>query len=257
MKWVMISAVMVMLMTVNIVQADVWGLINGSFEDDGHIADITIQEPNGWDVNMPVGKLKGLVSNAWVTDGSYNLTLHSQSLMVYEANDTATVSQQINLTDANEIFFDLRLGNWNQNKISALMLIDEDEVWNSNDLGSDEYYDQAYAVGDKYRDGEIHTLSFGIRVEVSEQLWLSYFSNWDFIECTDFCDGNGLIAGDFNQDCYVDMDDFISIANLWRDELASYDRHNLYKGDDADPNGVINLFDLSLFAGNWLASSYD
>jgi len=246
----------VMLLSVNQVRAEACEIVNGSFEDDGSIPDITVQKPNGWDVNVPTTKLQGYVDKDWPTDGSYNLTLRS-ILGAFTIGDTATVSQQVDLTDVNEIIFDLKLGTWNPDKCSAIVLIDEDVVWDSNELDSGNYYDQVYAVEDKYRDGQMHKLSLGIRVKVSGTLWLRYVSHWDYIECTDFCGGNGLLAGDFDHDCYVDMNDLKSMGDVWLDEPASYDRHNLYKGDDVDSVAIINFLDFAVFADNWLQSSYE
>ena len=59
-----------------IVQAGTDIQINGSFEDDNYIGDITVKAPNDWnDVNVPANQFDGYVSSNWVTDGSYNLTL--------------------------------------------------------------------------------------------------------------------------------------------------------------------------------------
>ena len=101
---------MVILMVANIVQADVCGFINGGFEDDGEIDPLTeVNEPNGWDVNMPADKFGGYVKSVFVTDGGeYNPTLYSKygPGVTFYVDDMTTVSQDVNLTDANEIFFD-------------------------------------------------------------------------------------------------------------------------------------------------------
>ncbi len=69
-------------------------IVNGSFEDDGYIDYISVQEPNGWsDVNVPTSQFDGQVYHYWVTDGSYNLTLYSYWYVAFEVNDIATVSQ--------------------------------------------------------------------------------------------------------------------------------------------------------------------
>lgn len=260
-KAIFIGIMMVVLLAVNCVQAQDCQIVNGSFEDDGYIADITVKEPNGWDVNLPSGKFKGYVYTDWPTDGIYNLTLYSEWLKTFAVNDTATVSQQVNLTDANEIIFDLNLGPWEPNIFTAVMLIDDDVIWDSNSLGfgPGEYYNRTYTVEDKYRDGSLHRLAFGIRVivNVPSGLLKRYFTDWDYIECTEFCGGGGLLAGDFNHDCYVDYNDLGLFAEVWLSEVEKYDRYNLFKGDDgAEDGGTVTFRDFAVLGLNWLESSY-
>ena len=47
-------AVFIMLLWTNKIWAAGSGLVNGSFEADKWITDISVKEPNGWDVNMPM-----------------------------------------------------------------------------------------------------------------------------------------------------------------------------------------------------------
>jgi hypothetical protein len=253
--------IMLTLLAVNRVQAESCHIVNGSFEYDGYIADITVKEPNGWDVNMLASEFKGHVYNDWVTDANWNLTLYTNYFHTFKVNDIATVYQQINLTDANEIIFDVNLATdslkWDPNKVHALVLIDGETVWDSNNLSSGAYYDRVYTVEDKYRDGITHKLSFGIRVKVAGRLWRTYYTNWDHIECTEFCGGGGLLAGDFNHDCYVDYNDLKLFAESWLSEVEKYDRYNLFKGDDAnDTGGTVTFRDFAIFGLNWLESSY-
>jgi hypothetical protein len=253
----LVAITMAVLLAANSVQGQSCEIVNGSFEDDGYIADITVKEPNGWDVNLPAGKFKGFVDNDWSTDPSYSLTLRTQTWKTFSNGDTATVSQEVDLTDANEILFDLKLENWNSDKVSAVMLVDSDVVWDSNELGSGTYYDQIYTVEDKYRDGAQHTVSFGIRAKVSEMLYVFYVTKWDYIECTEFCGGGGLLAGDFDHNCYVDINDLELFAEVWLSEVEKYDRYNLFKGDDgADDGGTVTFSDFAVFGLNWQQSSY-
>jgi len=97
-KAIVFAAVMVMLTLANDIEARISFLVNGSFEDDGYITDITVKEPNGWDVNVPTAQFSGWVSNSWFTDGSYSLTIYSYWYATFEANDIATVSQDVYLT---------------------------------------------------------------------------------------------------------------------------------------------------------------
>jgi hypothetical protein len=254
---VVAGAVMVMLLAANYIQAEVCRIVNGSFEDDGRITDFTVKEPNGWDVNLPAGKFAGYVYRDWVTHGIYNLTLYSNRAN-FASGDIATVSQQVNLTAVNEVTFDLKLAtdgsNWDPNKCTAVVLIDGDVVWESNSIGPDvrgEYLDQVYTVDDKYKDGQPHLLSFGMRVNVAEKLWERYYTYWDSIGCTLYCGGGGLLTGDFNRDCFVDANDLEIIAQLWLEEVKPDEKCNLFHGDDFAGSGAIDFRDFAVFADRW------
>jgi len=254
------AAVIVTLLVADFVRAEASRIVNGSFEDDGWIKDVMVKDPNGWQVNTTGDRFRGYVDSDWPTDGSYNLTLYADFWKLFDAGDTATVSQELNLTDVNEIIFDLKLDTsaftpWDPGTCSAVVLIDDDVVWDSNDLGADvrgEYPGQMYPVSNKYRDGQPHTLSLGIRVNVSEQLWDRYITHWDFVEYTLYCGGGGLLQGDFNRDCYVDMTDLIEVADSWLGQVQPHDRFNLSRTDDTEGYGSINFLDFAVYANQWM-----
>ncbi len=254
------GVVMVMMLAGNMAQAEVCEIVNGSFEDDDRIYDITAQEPNGWDVNVPANKFSGYVYRDWPADGSYNLTVYSQWFETFDVNDMATVSQQVYLADVNQIIFDLKLETysmtgWDPNKCTAVLLIDDDVVWESNNASSDvrgEYFDQTCIIESKYRNEDLHKLSLGIRINVAEMLWERYIVQWDFIQCTLYCGGSELLAGDFNYDCRVDMSDFKLVADVWLGEVGPDSRYNLFKDDDVDTNGIVSFFDFAVFADTWM-----
>jgi hypothetical protein len=258
-----IGVIMVMLSAGNPAQAAVGEIINGSFEDDGQIYDIAAREPNGWDVNVPANKFGGYVYTDWPADGSYNLTVYSQWFQTFDVNDMATVSQDVYLADVNQIVFDLKLETysmtpWDPNMCTAVLLIDDNVVWESSNASSDvrgEYFDQTYTVEDKYRDEDPHKLSLGIRVNVAGMLWERYIAQWDFIQCALYCEGAGLSAGDFNRDCRVDMRDLKLVADVWLSELDPHDQYNLFKDDDAGTSGIVNFFDFAIFADTWTGGS--
>jgi hypothetical protein len=264
-KQIVVGIVTVMLLAANYTQAEECGIVNGSFEDDSWIANITVKEPNGWDVSVPAGKFFGYVGQDWPTDGAFNLTLNSRRWVTFGAGDMATVSQQVNLTGIDEVIFDLKLDTypssyvWNPEKCSAVVLIDNSVVWESNSVGTDvrdEYYDQAYTVENTYKDGQPHLLSFGIRINVSEYLSPAYYTYWDDIKCAVYCGGGGLLAGDFNRDCFVDANDLELLTEVWLDPVAPNDKRNLFHGDDSPDYGTINFLDFAIFADTWLSSSY-
>ena len=143
---------------------------------------------------------------------------------------------------------------------TVVLLIDDEVVWESNSVGSDvrgEYFNQIYTVEDKYRDEVLHKLSLGIRVDVDQMIFRRYFTHWDSIECTLFCDGGGFLAGDFNRDCYVDVNDLKLAADVWLDEVDQFDRRNLSKGDDLPGYGTMDFFDFAVYAQSWQGDAAD
>jgi hypothetical protein len=260
-----IGAMMLMLFTAGWANAEVGEIVNGSFEDDGTIDDIAAQEPNGWDVNVPSGQFTGKTEASWSTDGNFSLSLSSQWFKAFDANDAGTVSQDVFLDDVNEITFDLKLdtyfGLWDPNIATVIVIIDDEIVWEPNSARADlrgDYIGQSYAVEDKYRDGNPHKLSLGLRINIDTQEGFFEFYRvwWDSIDCVKFCDGGGFLAGDFNRDCHVDANDLQQAADVWLLEVESADKYNLFRDDDSDGFGTINFYDLAILADNWLLTSY-
>lgn len=272
-KQAFIKVVIIMLAFAGYIRADVSVIVNGSFEDDGSIDDIIEQEPNGWsDVNFPadefgVPKFGGYVYNDWVQEGNYNLTLFSNEDVTFDGN-TAMVSQQVNLRDVNQIFFDIRLDTysdsyeppWDPNKCTAVVLIDDEVVWESNDVGPDvrdEYFNQTVDVSGQYGDRGLHKLSLGMRVSEGETPDFFYFTDWDDVRFDISCGGNGYLAVDFSCDCYVDFIDLAELVEVWLAEVRPSDERNLFGGDDIEPNGFINFYDFALYAGNYAGDMND
>jgi hypothetical protein len=257
-----IGAVIVMVLACNNMKAAVSEIVNGSFEDDGYIADITVQEPNGWsDVNVPVDKFAGWVSSDGVTDGYFNLTLYSYWYVGFEAEDIAMVSQDVCLTDVNEIVFDLKLqtypfNQWDPGKRSAVVMIDGAEIWDSDDYLPDAGGVYRGRVVVDFVDRNMHKLSLGIKADANETLLdvdTMYYAHWDSVKFNCHCGGSGFLLEDFSRNCYVDMSDVQILANVWLNEVVSDDdpngRYNLYRNDEIDPQGFINFFDFAVFAG--------
>jgi hypothetical protein len=170
------------------------------------------------------------------------------------------------MDDVNEITFDLKMDTytglaWDPNITTAVVMIDDEIVWEPNSATSDirgEYIGQSYAVDDKYRDGNPHKLSVGLRINVDTQsgFFEFYRVRWDSIDCVIYCDGGGLLAGDFNRDCRVDANDLQQAADLWLLEVESTDKYNLFRDDDLEGIGTINFYDLAILADNWLLTSH-
>lgn len=261
-----VEAMIVILFAAGRAQAGVGEIINGSFEDNGQIDDITTREPNGWDVNVPSGKFTGNTEASWSTDGRFSLAISSQWFKAFTAGEAAVVSQDVFLNDVNEITFDLKLDTytglgWDPNNATAVVMIDDDVVWEPNSASMDirgEYIGQSYAVEDKYKDENPHKLSFGLRINIDTTAGFFDFYRvwWDSIDCVIYCDGGGFLAGDFNRDCYVDVKDLALAADVWLLEVDSGDIHNLYHDDDLAGYGTINYLDLAILFDNWLLSSF-
>ena len=258
-------AVLIMLMWANTIRADANGLVNGSFEYDMWIGDISTKEPNGWDVNMPTDNFGGFVSNGWSTEGNFSLTLYSISYTTFEVNDMAEVFQQVPLKDVESIFFDIKLDTypsgkiWNPNKRTAAVLIDDKIVWVSDIFGSDvrgEYADQSVNID--IPDSGLHKLSLALISDVAED-WLAvdteYDAYWDNVRFELFCDGNGFPPCDFNKDCRVNMNDYAMLANEWLKEVEPNSIYNL--SNEGDCCGIINFNDFAIWADGLETIDYE
>ena len=245
-----------MLVLAHWTQAGVSIVRNGSFEDDGQIADITAQAPQYWcDVNVPSDKFAGKANTDWSTYGDYSLILYSKALGKCNDGDMAMVSQQVYLTeDANQIIFDLKLssssGDWDPVKRSAVVLIDGNDVWDSNTLGSGEYFKVSVDVNEEYKDANLHTLSLAIRSNVTETLfpYREYRARWDFVKFDTHCGGFGYLPEDLNHDCYVDMKDLEILLGQWLVEDPNYE-YDLFE------DGIVNFYDFAFFAEYWTTNS--
>jgi len=249
------SVVMLMFLIAQQSQAGVGLIMNGSFESDGIINNIAVKAPRRWcDVNIPAGKFGGWIGSGWNTKGSYSLSLYSE-FVEFTAGDTATVSQQVYLTDVDQIIFDLRLGTvdgsmWDPGLRSALVLIDGNVVWDSDGSVPNvygEYLNQMVDIDEIYKDTGLHTLSLAMRVDESGWEWFfQYLAQWDFVKFDAHCGGFGYLAEDLNHDCYVDMLDLKVLAGQWLDEELNVE-YDLFR-DDED---IVNFPDFAMFASDW------
>jgi len=252
-----ITAVTVVLLAGSSTQAGVSLIMNGSFEDDGIINDITLKTPRKWcDVNVPSDKFLGWISTDWKTHGNYSLSLYS-GFASFAFGDMATVSQQVYLADVNKIIFDLSLGAiagypWDPSKRSALLLIDGDVIWDSGDHvpnANSEYLNQMVDVDEIYKDANSHRLSLALRADVTGMEWFfQYLARWDFVKFDTHCGGFGYLPGDLNQDCYVDMLDMKVLAEHWLEPVI------LLLSDVSD-DGVVNFKDFAVFTDRWASNS--
>ncbi|MHC4572070.1 MAG: dockerin type I domain-containing protein [Planctomycetota bacterium] len=300
-KVIVIGVVMVALLFGNLAQGGVSFVRNGSFENNGSsIPDIKAESPKYWcDVNWPEGKFNGWVDSDWSTHGygdGYSLTLSSAIFEPLADGDMAVVSQQVYLMDVNQIIFDLKLGTiagggWNPSTHSALVLIDGNDIWDSNGLELDEngeYLGQVEIDANDfrtYKDINSHTLSLAMKVKVGGIYFSEYLVRWDFVKFDTYCGGFGYLPEDFDYDCYVDMLDLKMLAGQWlvegpnekydlfqdgfvnfRDfvffaegwlDCSDWQGGNCYEVEllagDIDDSGQVDLRDVSIFTGDWLA----
>lgn len=258
-----VLTVIIMLLSANKTRA-VSELINGSFEDDGQMYDFIDQEPNGWDVNMPSDRFGGWLWDDWSTERDYSLTIYSYPAL-FDINDTAIVSQWVNLADVNQIFFDLKLDTesndpWDPNKCSAVLLLDENPVpiWESNDIGNDvrDVYPNRIVDVD-ISDTASHQLSLGLKIK-KENSAVIYYAKWDAIAFDLHCNGNGFLVGDFSRDCCVNTADLEMFVNRWLTAIDPNDKHNLFTGDDDMKSyGRINFLDVAALAQVWDGNMVD
>ena len=267
-KTTFIAVTMVVLLFGHWAQAGVSVIMNGSFENDAcSIYDITAVPPYRWDdINLPEGKFGGYVDTDWSSHGDYSLTLYSEAFGTFEANDTATVSQQVYLTDVITITFNVQLSTdwwpgirWDPNKFSAVLLIDGDVVWDSNNSEpdeNDEYREQTWPVDEKYKDGSLHTLSLGIKANAVQETpsYIFYIARWDFVRFDTHCDCGGFDypPGDFNRDCSVDWLDFEMMFDQWLDPEPD-EKYDLFPDD----NNIFNFHDFAVFANVWVTGGFE
>ena len=261
---VVVAGIMIMALFGNITKADVSVIVNGSFEADGWINSITPESaPHGWsDVNnLPSAKFSGWVENDWSThvDYGYSLTLCANANQNVETGDMAMVSQEVYLEDVNEIIFDIRLGTeyshipWDSQKRSAVLLIDDDIVWDSDVLGAGatgEYRDIAVDVNGLYGGG-LHKLSLAIRIDTAETSYWQDWAQWDFIRFDTHCEGFGYLPADLNYDCYVDWFDLELLVEQWL-QGPPVEKYDLFE----DNKNIVDFRDYAVLANSWLGTSY-
>ena len=262
-RTVFVTALVIAILFTNLAMANVSLVMNGSFENNGAISDISTEVPQYWcDVNLPANKFTGLVGSDWNTYGSYSLTIVVEQGTPTVADDLATVSQQVYTSDVNEIIFDLRLScsslwdSWDSQIRSAIVRLDETVVWDSNDHQPDgygEYWNQIVDISDVngIHDANLHTLSLAVRTNKNDTPQYRYFAQWDFVKFDTYCGGFGYLPGDFNYDCYIDANDLRLLAQQWLLDDPNY-CYDLF----ADTQNTVNLYDYTVFADNWLLNSY-
>ena len=224
---------------------------NGSFEMDGPINYVTADtRPTYWcDVSYDVAKFSAFLDDYWKTDGNYSLAMFTLRGKTYQQNDSATISQSVHFGNAVQIVFDLYLyasNVWDPNIATARVLIDGNEVWNSDGLTfSDGQFEGEVAidVNGIYKDENNHLLSLQLRMDANGTYLTQYYSQWDYVRFNYACSGS--LPGDFTGDCVVDINDLALFVNGW-----------LKSGDpDLTGDGITNFADFAVFADFWGTSN--
>ena len=235
-------------------------IMNGSFEQNGYdIPDVNEEPPVFWcDVNIPAGKFEAWLDMSVATEGLYALTLSSTVDDVVDG-DMATVSQEVFLeSDVQWLSFDLYLSSgwpsffpWDHELRAVFVAVDGNTVWDSNDLeldGNGEYTGTVFVTASdfgQYLDDDWHRLSLGLLVKQTGSPDIEYYADIDFVKFDKYCGGFGFLGSDLNQDCFVNFVDLAVLGLSWMNEPASI-KEDLYE------DGIVDEYDLELFAEDWL-----
>ncbi len=275
-------------------QAGVSVIMNGSFENNARSVDYIVDEPPyRWcDVDLPDYKFGGSIWSDWSTDGDFGLVIYSYEWANFDVNDLATVTQQVYLADAEKIVFDLQLDTtyndvWDPNMRTAVLLIDDEVVWESSSVGGDvrgEYLNQAYVIDEKHKDGNSHALSLGLRADTEGTPWVEYRTRWDSVRlCGDMdylpsddpnydclvgfydpltcdpeysnCEPLELEPLDFDNDGMVGPYELFALSSDWLEDGVCRGT-NVYEPNDPAMAGVVDFRDFAVLARKWMHSDF-
>jgi hypothetical protein len=141
------------------------------------------------------------------------------------------------------------------------LVFDHNLLVNSNEIaevdvrvdGGDWQNLQRYAGGDEYGVADLDASALAAGHRSVQFRWHYYNAYWDWFWAVfrvSIVAGSGAAAGDFEEDCDVDLANFAQLAAAWQSQTgqSAYDP----VCDLADPIGVIDLGDLMVFAENWM-----
>jgi len=228
---------------------------NGSFENDGPMSYIAPdQRPEYWcDVSYDDFKFGAYVWDDWASHGNYSLTMYNFRGGTFQPNDAVTVSQSVYLASAGQIILDITLFTlygdpWDTNAVTARVLIDDFEVWNSDGLQftAGQFTGEIVIdVNQMFKDENAHVLSLQLRPDVSNLNLIQYFSQWDFIRFSTACGGAGFLPADFTRDCVVDIYDLKIFAVGWLDP----------DGPDLTGDAAVDFADFAVLADSWMVDN--
>jgi hypothetical protein len=227
---------------------------NGSFENDGYIGYVTQSDsPEYWcAVNYDSSKFYEYVYNDWSTNGDFSLTMYSYMYTNFNQNDSATITQSVYLNKAEQIVFDIYLyadyGGWRTDLVTASVLIDNTEIWNSDSLT---YTNGAFMghvavdINNTLKDSSPHLLTLRLKADISSYHSYAYFAQWDSIGLVTPCGSMGYLTADLTHDCMVDINDLAVFAEGW---LAA-------DGPDLTDDNNVNFADFGVMGNSWMTDN--
>jgi len=263
---------------------------NGSFENDGSMFLTPTHIPEYYcNVDFNDSGFSAFIDYDWSTHGSFSLTMYSDMFGSFEPNDAATISQSVYLADVSQLIFDVHLFAtygypWDINVVTARLLIDGNDVWNSDGLAytAGQFTGEvAVDINETFNDDSLHILSLQLRADVGDLQFVEYRAQWDFIVFSTFCSS----LADFTGDCIIDINDleilaagwldpngpdltgddtvnfadFAVLANLWMSDGSSIgdpvwlEPDFVFLDEDLNDDGIVDYYDIELFSENWLA----
>jgi hypothetical protein len=227
---------------------------NGSFENDGFIGYVTQDaRPEHWcDVSYDESKFSVYVWNDWSSHGEFSLTFSTRYNASFQGGDSATIAQSVFTEKVRQITFDLFLTtewpdiNWDSNLFSAIVTVDDNVIWDSNQPGIFENGLYHIEVNDLNFPGGPHILALGIKSNTAAQpYYYSYYAKWDSVMFDTFCTSVSYLPADFNEDGVVDIYDLKVLADGWLNQA----------GPDLTGDGNVNFSDFAVLAGSWMSTT--
>ena len=168
-----------------------------------------------------------------------------------ELNDVNSIYFDIDLgTQRSDI-------HWDKQRFSAVIQIDGVEVWNSSLLGTapeGSYYDiEVNSVTlAPFKDGGQHEVSLGLRANQhnASYYYVYYKVKWDAVRFDRYCEGFGYLREDFSGNCTIDIEDMKLFSAKWLGEAE--DGYDMV----VDDYNAIDFFDFSVLSDKWGDSSY-
>ncbi|MBN1391251.1 MAG: hypothetical protein JW947_00435 [Sedimentisphaerales bacterium] len=224
---------------------------NGGFENDGRIDYVTQSDRcEYWcGVSYDSSKFIEYVYSDWATSGNYSLTLYSYMYTTFTQDDSATITQSVYLDNAEQITFDIFLwadgGGWQTSLVTASVLIDNTEIWNSDSLTYPNGIfmgNIAIDINETFKDSRPHLLTLRLKADTSSYHIYAYSAQWDSIGLVTTCGAGGYLPADFTHDCRVDINDLAVLAEGWLDS----------NGPDLTGDGDVNFADFAVMGNSWM-----
>jgi hypothetical protein len=141
------------------------------------------------------------------------------------------------------------------------LVFDHNFIFNSNEIADvdvrvdgGEWQNLArYSGGDEYGVADLDASALAAGHRSVQFRWHYYNAYWDWFWAVfrvSVVAGSGAAAGDFEEDCDVDLANFAQLAAAWQSQTGQPAYNPAC--DLAEPIGVIDIGDLMVFAENWM-----